>query len=199
MPVRKYLNVAEIERLIDHDFGEMDNLLIQIGLSTGLRASEIVNIRLKKIFSDGIHIWDEKKDVYRPIVADGWLMFHIVEWSTGLKHPHGLRYRDQKLFYLSPKTLNRKVKRWFAELNIDAPARWHTFRHTYIRLMLDRMGDKAIQFICLQTGDKPATVLQYYAVPSMDDRIGVANDLRGYIGSINGEFSYDPIDGGYSL
>lgn len=193
MPDRKYLSALELQTLLGTDLGPMDNLIVQIGISCGLRASEMVNIKLNNIYPEGMKIWDEKKDEYRTVVIDGWLMFEITEYVVDhYENLHGVRSRDRKLFNFSAKTLNRKVKRWFSDLEIRAPARWHTFRHSYIRIMLDRLGDKAIQFICLQTGDKPATILTYYAEPSMDDRIKIANKLRTYIGEFTGEFDYDP-------
>jgi integrase len=178
MPDRKYLTMEEIRSLHFSDFGYTDNLLIQLGLALGLRASEIVNIKTRHIDGDSIKIWDEKKDLYRVVVITDLDYQMILNYMRKAYRPlNGVKVRDRKLFNFTTKTLNNKVKRWFAELNIRAPARWHTFRHTYIRLMLDNAGDRAIQFIMLQTGNTAETILKYYAVPNIEDRIKVANAL----------------------
>lgn len=183
MPVRKYLNAKELKRLLDHDFGWPDNLIFQMGISCGLRSSEMVNIRIVNIGEDGMTVWDEKKDRYRDIALDTVLWEMIGKYIDDEYIPrHGVRMRDRKLFDFSTKTLNRKVKRAFEEMEITTPpARWHTFRHTYIRLMLDKLGDRAIQYICLQTGDTPQTILKHYAIPSFEDRARVAENLRVHI------------------
>lgn len=178
MPDRKYLTQDEINVLLVRDFGRDDNIIIQIGLSTGIRASEMVNILVRNVSLDNIKIWDEKKDIFRIVTIDVGLGATLRSYiDAHYRAKRGVIKRHQKLFNFTTKTLNRKVAKWFGESNISAPARWHTFRHTYIRTMLDIGGERAIQFICLQTGDSPVTILKYYAVPSFDARVGMSNLL----------------------
>jgi len=143
----------------------------------------MVNIRLEKIYPEGIVIWDEKKDRFRPVVVDGNLSYNLTEYIVNNYDAlHGVRKRDQKLFNFSARTLNRKVIRAFEILRFrNVKPRWHTFRHTYVRLMLDSMGDRGIQFICEQTGDSPVTILKYYGVPSVDERIRASNEFFDYL------------------
>jgi site-specific recombinase XerD len=178
-PVRKYLMPEEVERLLVRVEDPTDKILIQLGLSMGCRVSEIISIRLLSIKSRVIEIWDEKKDEYRHCVIDARTEEALkIYLRDHYKQPHGVRTDAARLFYFSDKTANRKIKAAFekAEISREVPWRWHTLRHTYVRHMLDTMKDKAIQFICEQTGDSPRTILAEYGVPSIDERIAAAND-----------------------
>jgi len=180
-PVRKYLTTDEVERVLVCTTDPTDKLLIQMGLSLGCRVSEIVNIKLINIDGRVIQIYDEKKDEPRQCVIDSdtqavldvYLKEHYV-------HRRGVRKDMALLFDFSEKTANRKIKAAFARAKVskDVPWRWHSVRHTYVRRVLDQMQDRGIQFICEQTGDTPQTILTYYGVPSIDDRLKVADEFK---------------------
>ncbi len=178
-PARKYLNPDEVERLLVRTSDPTDRLLFQVGLSTGCRVSEVVSIKITNISDRVLLIFDLKKDEDRHVVLDtdtaDLLADHLKNHYQALPR---VRKDYQRLFNFTDKTANRKIKRWFevAEVSRDVPWRWHTLRHTYVRRMLDAMRDRSIQFICEQTGDSPATILGYYGVPSIDERLKVADD-----------------------
>ena len=64
------LTEAQIRLLLNTIDDIRDDALIRLGLSVGLRVSEVVGIRTSEIdFERGlIKIWDEKKDVWRFIM-----------------------------------------------------------------------------------------------------------------------------------
>ena len=47
-------------------------------------------------------------------------------------------------------------------------------------VLLDTLKDRGIQYVCLQTGDAPETILGYYAVPTVEDRLKVADQVQMY-------------------
>jgi len=176
-PVRKYLTSAEVERLLVRFAPKCDKLLIQMGLTLGCRVSEITSLRLRNIKGRLIKVWDEKKDEYRQCVIDTSTEAMLEDYlETDYSVPSGMTREHQRLFYISNKTANRRVKEAFQEIGVpeDVPHRWHTLRHTYVRLTLDRMKDRGIQFVCEQTGDSPETILKVYGVPSLEDRLEAA-------------------------
>ncbi len=178
-PVRKYLTPDEVDRLLVRISDPTDKILIQLGLALGCRVSEILSIKLVSISGKVIEVWDEKKDEYRHGVIDSGTAEALNDYlKTHYRAPTGVRKDFQTIFHISGKTANRRIKKWFevAEVSRDVPWRWHTLRHTYIRRMLDAMKDRSIQFICEQTGDSPATILGYYAIPSIEERLQVAED-----------------------
>jgi len=173
MPVRKYLTHDETKRLLVTDLGSTDNLFIQIGVMTGCRVSEITNLLIRNIMGQFIKIWDEKKDEYRLVVIDTATMGDIYAYlELDYKPLRGVKVKDRKLFNFSNRTANRKIKKAFCKIEIpeDVPYRWHTLRHTFVRLSLDRMGARGIQFVCAQTGDSAQTILAIYGIPSLDSR-----------------------------
>jgi len=177
-PVRKYLTTDEVERLLVRISDPTDKILIQVGLALGCRVSEILSIKLISIAGRVIEIWDEKKDEYRHGVIDtGTAEALDIYLKTHYKAPTGVRKDFQVLFNFSGKTVNRRIKKWFgvADVSMEVPWRSLTLRHTYVRRMLDALKDRSIQFICEQTGDSPATILGYYAIPSIEDRLAIAN------------------------
>ena len=178
-PVRKYLTVDEVERLLVRTSDPTDNILFQVGLTWACRVSEILSVRLINIDGRVVKIWDEKKDEYRHVVTDKATEAALTTYlDTHYKPPRGVRKDFQTLFNMSAKTVNRRIKKWFevADVSKDVPWRWHTLRHTYVRRMLDNLKDTSIQFICEQTGDSPETILRYYGVPSIEERLRVAED-----------------------
>ena len=177
---RKYLTKEEVQRLLVYEAPMEDRLLIQLGLSLGCRVSEIISIRLKRIRGQVIKIWDEKKDEFRYCVIDIVTFEFLQEYlRSHYSVPQGFKREHQRIFYFGARTANRRLKKAFLDVDIPkddvVPWRWHTLRHTYIRRMLDSMKDRGIQFICEQTGDSPATILGHYAIPSIDERVEVAD------------------------
>jgi integrase len=183
MPVRKYLTTDEAEEVVVRTSDPTDKLLLQVGLSMGCRVSEVLSIRLHSIKGQLIDIWDEKKDEPRTCVVDvdtaEAIKMYLQEHYKSLP---SVRKEFRCLFNFSAKTVNRKVKRAFSRAEVPdvVPYRWHTLRHTYIRRLLDALEDRGIQFVCLQTGDTPETILGYYALPTVEDRLEVANQVLIY-------------------
>jgi len=167
-PVMAALTRDEVRRLIVCIDNLRDNLLIQLGLITGSRVSEITNIPIRNIRPDCIRLWDEKKDCHREVVIDAetrkLLNTYLAEhWKA---RPH----RRHMLFYFGPKTANRILKKWGNVAEIPSEKlHWHSLRHTYITLSLDRKIP--ISHICAQTGDSANTVIRVYGQPGIDSRL----------------------------
>jgi integrase len=94
----------------------------------------------------------------------------ISRFFSSSKKPH----RTHQLFYFSYKTANRIVKRWFAEAGVPKEkAHFHTLRHTFVLQSFN--AGVPLNYICEQTGDTATTVVEYYARPSIDDRLQMMN------------------------
>lgn len=168
----------EVQSLLVRDASKCDKLLIQLGLTLGCRVSEITSLRIRNIRDRSVKIWDEKKNEHRLCVIDKGTASLLRDYlETDYTVPSGYRREHQRLFYFSNRTANRKIKAAFAEIGVpdDVPHRWHTLRHTYMRMTLDRIGTpRAIQIVSEQTGDTPATILTIYSVPSIEERLEMA-------------------------
>ena len=88
---------VEIRLLLSSIDDIRDDALIRLGLSVGLRVSEVVSIRASEIdFERGlIKIWDEKKDQWRQIMPTNETM------GTIKKYLRTLDKQPQYLFMLA--------------------------------------------------------------------------------------------------
>ena len=67
--------------------------------------------------------------------------------------------KSPKFFDISSKTPERTIQRWTRQA-LNKPKSWHCVRHTYITLSFE--SSIPISIVIENTGDKPATILQYY-------------------------------------
>jgi integrase len=149
------LTEAQIRVLLSSIENIRDDALIRLGLSVGLRVSEVVSIRTSEIdFDRGlIKIWDEKKDRWRFIMPTLETMSAIKKYLNSLpKHP-------QYLFHLSTKTVERTIQA-YSKKAIGFVISWHSLRTTYVSRSVELEQSPAV--VMANTGDSPATILKYY-------------------------------------
>ncbi len=132
-----------------------DDALIRLGLSAGLRVSEVVTIRTSEIeFDRGlIKIWDEKKDKWR-------LVMPTLETMGAIKkYLHSFERQPQYLFPFSAKTVERIFQNYSKRV-LAFTISWHSLRTTYVSRSVELEQSPAA--VMLNTGDSPATILKYY-------------------------------------
>ena len=132
-----------------------DDALIRLGLSVGLRVSEVVSIRTSEIdFDQGIiKIWDKKKDKWRLVMPTLEAMGAIK------KYLNTLRREPQYLFPFSAKTVERVIQR-YSKKALGFVISWHSLRTTYVSRSVELEQSPAV--VMANTGDSPATILKYY-------------------------------------
>jgi integrase/recombinase XerD len=163
----KYLTKDEIWKLLVSATNKRDKCLIQLGLVTGCRVSEIVGIRVAHIKSGVIKVYDHKKDIYREVVIDHDTAGMISEYLAYGWKAEG--YGPQRLFYFSTRTANRILKRACKAAEIPPEkAHFHVLRHTYVVQSLE--AGVPINHVCEQTGDSATTIISIYGRPSTDAR-----------------------------
>jgi integrase len=101
------LTEADIRRLLFALDNNRDDALIRLGLSVGLRVSEVVTIRTSKIDLDRglIKIWDEKKDKWR------FVMPTLETMSAIKRYLNSLPKEPQYLFLVSAKSVERIIQK----------------------------------------------------------------------------------------
>lgn len=149
------LTEAELRRLLASLDNIRDDALIRLGLSVGLRVSEVISIRTSEIdFDRGlIQIWDEKKDRWRHVMPTLETMGVIRRYLNSLDRP------GQYLFPLSAKTVERIIQR-AASRALGFVISWHSLRTTYVSRSVELEQSPAV--VMINTGDSPATILKYY-------------------------------------
>jgi integrase len=149
------LTEAEIRRLLASVESIRDDALIRLGLSAGLRVSEVVTIRTSEIdFDRGlIKIWDEKKDRWRQVMPT------LETMGVLRRYLNSLERHTQYLFALSSKTVERIIQ-YYSTRALGFTISWHSLRTTYVSRSVELEQSPAV--VLLNTGDSPATVLKYY-------------------------------------
>jgi integrase len=150
-----------------------DKALLHLGFNTGLRVSEPLTFTQDAIdWQTGtIKIYDEKKNKYRavmpPLETLALLKTYIAE-----SKPAG-----KPVFEMGVKTAERIVQRCTLQA-LGFKRSWHCIRHTYISLSNEVHQD--IKVVIENTGDSPATILQYYTHLTPDYRRKATEDKPVY-------------------
>jgi integrase len=149
------LTEAEIRLLLASVESIRDDALIRLGLSVGLRVSEVVAIRTSEVdFDRGlIKIWDEKKDRWRHVMPTMEAMGVLKRYLNSLER------RAQYLFPLTTKTVGRIIQRYSKRV-LGFVISWHSLRTTYVSRCVELEQSPAV--VMINTGDSPATILKYY-------------------------------------
>lgn len=149
------LTEAQIRLLLAAVENIRDDALLRLGLSVGLRVSEVVSIRTSEIdFDRGlINIWDEKKDKWRVVMPT------LEAISAIKKYLNSLDQTPQYLFAVSAKTVERIIQR-YTQQALGIVISWHSLRTTYVSRSVELEQSPAV--VIANTGDSPATILKYY-------------------------------------
>ena len=149
------LTEAQIRVLLSSLENIRDDALIRLGLSVGLRVSEVVGIRTSEIeFDRGlVRIWDEKKNQWRLVMPTLETIGAIRKYLNSL--PQHSRY----LFPISAKTVERIIQ-GYSRQALGFVISWHSLRTTYVSRSVELEQSPAV--VMANTGDSPATILKYY-------------------------------------
>jgi len=150
------LTAEQIKMLLAQVDNARDNALIRLGLSVGLRVSEIMGIRASDIdFERGtITIWDEKKDKFREVMPPRDTLSAVKIYLNSLAKP------NQYLFDFSKKTAERVIQK-YSHSALGFTISWHALRHTYVARSIELGVPQSV--VMANTGDSPATILRHYA------------------------------------
>ena len=99
-------------------------------------------------------IWDEKKDRYRKVYLPDQVLNSLRRYWNEREDK-----KSPKFFDMSGKTVERTIQKWTKQV-LNKEKSWHCVRHTYITLSFE--SNIPISIVIENTGDTPATILQYY-------------------------------------
>ncbi|MEM4884629.1 MAG: tyrosine-type recombinase/integrase [Saccharolobus sp.] len=156
----KALTEEEINRVLEACKRARDKLIIRLLLDTGLRANELLSIKIKDIDIDNnmIRVRNNKNGEER-------VVFFTDNTKQILKKYIRGKNLDDKLFYITYDALYRKLKRLGEKVGIDL--RPHVLRHTFATLSLKR----GMNLITLQKllGHKDIKTTQIYTHLILED------------------------------
>lgn len=166
------LTREEVETLLSKVDNIMDHTLLVIGFYSGMRISEIISIEdISLNEQEGrIHIWDEKKNIYRDVYVPTVVFSVLKRYLNSLKNR-----KDPRIFPFSKKTAERKIETWTKSI-LGKTKSWHAVRHTYISL--SRELELPMEVVIANTGDTAATILKYYSKPSPEFIRGIIEERK---------------------
>jgi len=168
-----YFTESEISRILTVLHEEENRLLFLVGLELGCRVSEIKGLKWSDLQTKDLPyyvvLWDEKKDRHRVCTLPDYI------WKLLRQHRKEVDERGEKrIFPHSESTINRRIKKWAKDADINRRVRWHCLRHTYV--VQSRAKGRDWSIISMQTGDTPATLISTYSQLSLEDRHKMSND-----------------------
>jgi integrase len=132
-----------------------DDVMVRLGLSVGLRVSELLGITQADIdWQLGkIKIWDEKKNKLREVTPDTPTLAVLRRYVESIG-------AQRALFPITAKTVNRML----AAASRQALGRvitWHSLRTSYVSTC--RANDVPMEIVEANTGDSRSTILKHYS------------------------------------
>lgn len=149
------LTKGEVELLLSRIDNLRDYTLLLFGFFSGVRVGEASFDYNSICWEEGfISVWDEKKDRYRRIYVPETVLNSLKRYWNEREDK-----RSPAFFDMSAKSMERTIQRWTSQV-LNKPKSWHCVRHTYITLSFE--SSIPISVVVENTGDRPATILQYY-------------------------------------
>jgi integrase len=158
-PRNRYSNDPLTKPQVEHLLNKVDNLkdytLLLLGFYSGVRVGELCFDYTSIIWEESyVNIWDEKKDRYRKVYVPETVLNSLRRYWNEREDR-----KSPKFFDMSAKTVERIIQHWTRQV-LNNPKSWHCVRHTYITLSFE--SNIPISVVIENTGDRPATILQYY-------------------------------------
>lgn len=177
-----YLTQAEIKALIETASDLRDNLMVSMLYATGVRVSELVNIKKKDIdFERNTVIVFGKGAKERIVLVPETLTYRLRYYCGGLGS-------DDLLFDLTPRTVQRNIKSLSSKAGIRKKVTPHKLRHSFATHMLQNGGNVvAIQKLLGHTSLNTTQIYTHYDVDELKDMYarthplasnGTVNDVR---------------------
>ncbi len=159
-----YLTQAEIRELIDTAVEPRDNLIVKMLYATGVRISELVNIKKSDIDfdRDTIKVFG-KGAKERIVLIPGELSFVLKVYCEQLND-------DNRLFELTTRTVQRDIKLLASRAGITKHVTPHKLRHSFATHMLQNGGNVvAIQKLLGHTSLNTTQIYTHYNVDDLKD------------------------------
>ncbi len=159
-----YLTQAEIRGLIDTAVEPRDNLIVKMLYATGVRISELVNIKKTDIDfdRDTIKVFG-KGAKERIVLIPGELSSTLRVYCEQLND-------DNRLFELTPRTVQRDIKLLASRAGITKHVTPHKLRHSFATHMLQNGGNVvAIQKLLGHTSLNTTQIYTHYNVDDLKD------------------------------
>lgn len=172
--LKEPLTQAEASKLIDSMESLEDRILLLIGFSAGMRATEVCSLEpINFEFSSGtVKIWDRRRRRYRSVFLSDETMGEIRSFIASRRDA-----KVPRLFPFSSRVIETKVQKRTAEV-LGKARSWESIRRTYVAT--SARLDMPIRIVVENTGELPANVLKYYMSEAFSSPRRKVNDISLY-------------------
>lgn len=159
-----YLTFAEMKDLLDTAVDPRDRILVRMLYATGVRVSELVNIKKKDIDFDRSTIKVFGKGAKERIVlVPDVVIRELFDYSA----PMGA---ERRLFELTPRTVQRDIRSLARRAGINKNVTPHKLRHSFATHMLQNGGNVvAIQKLLGHTSLNTTQIYTHYNVDELKE------------------------------
>jgi site-specific recombinase XerD len=167
-----YLTVQETRDLIDTAVDRRDRILVSMLYATGVRVSELVNIRKRDVDFDRntIKVFG-KGSKERIVLVPAALIEDIRLYCAGVEG-------DSRVFGLTPRTVQRDIKTLARRAGIKKNVTPHKLRHSFATHMIQNGGSVvAIQKLLGHASLNTTQIYTHYNVDELRDMYGRAHPL----------------------
>ncbi|MCB9202056.1 MAG: site-specific tyrosine recombinase XerD [Flavobacteriales bacterium] len=167
------LELSEIEKILDsidlsHPQGHRNKAILETLYGTGIRVSELVNLKISDIhFNDEILLVTGKGNKQRLVPIAKTTIKHINLYLKSIRNQQEIpeKYRDFLFLNRRGKPLTRVmifliIKNLVEKCGIEKSVSPHTFRHSYATHLLQNGAD--IRYIQLLLGHESITTTEVY-------------------------------------
>jgi site-specific recombinase XerD len=167
-----YLSVIEMKELLETAIDPRDRIIVRMLYASGVRVSELVNMRKKDIDFDRSTIKVFGKGAKERIVlVPEVLLKDVFDHCSGLKN-------DDKLFDLTPRTVQRDIKTLARRAGITKNVTPHKLRHSFATHMLQNGGNVvAIQKLLGHSSLNTTQIYTHYNVDELKEMYGRTHPL----------------------
>ena len=157
----KALTQNQVKKLLDVIGDVEDEALIRLAVTTGLRRSDIVRVRVADVDVDAgtLSFYEAKKDIIRQVYLQP-------STCTCLRKHMKTKAKGALLFNFSSRTAWNRLNKWLDRAGL--PRRpFHALRSTTIKLC--QQAGWPIEMTAALVNDKIATVQEHYLCPSQEE------------------------------
>ncbi len=167
-----YLTFAEMNELLATAIDPRDRIIVRMLYATGVRVSELVNIRKKDIDTGRCTITVFGKGAKeRTVLIPEAMVNEIMDYSAGM-------LTDDRLFELTTRTVQRDIKVLARRAGITKNVTPHKLRHSFATHMLQNGGNVvAIQKLLGHASLNTTQIYTHYNVDELKEMYGRTHPL----------------------
>ncbi len=143
-----------------------DRLIIELALGTGLRVSEMSNLKVEDLFlkkgQNSLHVRNGKGGKARTVQFSLGLKHLIRDYQDYRKTASEHLFHSQRNPRMSPSGLQQVFKRWAAKAGLPKRYSIHCLRHTYAT-RLHKASGYNLRLVQKQLGHSSVSTTQVYA------------------------------------